>query len=322
MNDRLSWLESRREGIGGSDVAAILGVSPWKSAVDVWMDKTGQTPHTEPNEAMHWGTVLEDVVARHYAEINGATVQRINQIIRHPARPWQLANLDRAVVHAGSRARMDGESLKGADGILECKTTSAYKADEWAGDELPMHYTAQVMWYMDITGVPWADVAVLIGGNKYQQRRVEYDSDLAMFIRERCEEFWFKNVHEFVAPEPVSVADVLLLHPEDAGTSIEADHDLLANIQAAQDLRDTIKAEDAALDALTNAIKLRMKDASTVTVGGKPIITWKAAKSSDKTDWKAAFLEAGQWLDTETAALIRDNNTTTTPGSRRFIWKD
>lgn len=326
MNAREEWLNARRSGIGGSDVAAILGLSPWRTPVDVYLDKTGQAEHTPENEAMHWGTVLEDVVARHYAEANGRKVQRINKIIRHPERDWMLANIDRAIVAPGSRARFDAGVLRGADGLLEVKTTSAYKAEDWRGDDLPLYYTAQVIWYMAITGMPWSDVAVLIGGNHYQQRRVEFDSAVATEIIERCEAFWRGNVLAGIAPEPVSAADVVKLYPQDCGESIEADADLLPLIIQARDLRQSIKADETALETLTDAIKTRMCDASALTVQGQPVITWKAAKASLKTDWKAAFIDLQTSLGLSShegpAFAAIEDNTQQQPGSRRFIWKD
>jgi putative phage-type endonuclease len=317
MNAREDWLNARRCGIGGSDVAAILGLSPWKSAVDVYLDKTGQTPHSEENEAMYWGTRLEDVVADEYRIRTSRNVQRIKTMIAHHDRTWQMANLDRVIVTPGSRARWDGSRVKGADGILECKTTSAFNANDWAGEgELPVYYTTQVMHYMDVTSLPFADVAVLIGGNHYERRTVEYDAEVAREIRERCAEFWFKHVIENIPPEPKNGAETALLYPQDTGSSIEADAELLNLIIQAGDLRTAIKADETALDTLVDAIKVAIKDASTVTVQGKTLLTWKAAKPSQKTDWKAIVAD----LNLPPEAI--EPYTTTTPGSRRLLWKD
>ena len=107
--DRTAWLAARRTGIGGSDISAILGLSPWRSPVHVWLDKTGQAPDEPPAnaEAMYWGKTLEDVVAREYAQRTGRRVQRVNAILRHPQHEWMLGNIDRAIVAEGSRARLD-----------------------------------------------------------------------------------------------------------------------------------------------------------------------------------------------------------------------
>ena len=109
MNAREDWLQARKAGIGGSDIAALLGLSKYKTPLQLWMDKTGRADENfdaDSLERMHWGTVLEDVVARHYADQRGVKVQRINQILHHPAVAIAMANIDRAVVEPGSRARL------------------------------------------------------------------------------------------------------------------------------------------------------------------------------------------------------------------------
>ena len=90
----------RMSGLGGSDIAAILGVSPYKTAVDVWLEKTGRAVNDNiGNEnAVYWGNVLEDVVAKEYSKRNGVKIQRVNRTIRHSDKPFMLANIDRACV--------------------------------------------------------------------------------------------------------------------------------------------------------------------------------------------------------------------------------
>ena len=106
---RLEWLQARRAGIGGSDIGAILGLSRYRSPVDVWLDKTGQAEaDTGMSEAAYWGVELEATVAAEYAKRTGNKVQRVNQMLRHPEHDWMLANIDRAVVADGSRGRVVG----------------------------------------------------------------------------------------------------------------------------------------------------------------------------------------------------------------------
>jgi predicted phage-related endonuclease len=239
-----------------------------------------------------------------------------------------MANLDRVIVSPGSRARWDGKTMRGADGVLECKTTSAFNADAWAGEgELPVYYTTQVMHYMDVTSLPFADVAVLIGGNHYERRTVEYDAEVAREIRERCEAFWFRHVCECSPPDPFTSDDTIKLYPRDTGTVIEADADLLGLIVQARDLKAAIKADENALDILVDAIKARIKDAGTVAVNGKPVLTWKASKDSKRIHWEDvaiglnnALADAG--LGHDLMRYAAEHYTTTTLGSRRLLWKD
>lgn len=303
MNAREEWLQARKSGIGGSDIAAILGVSPYKSAVDVFLDKSGQTPDSEMNEAMFWGTVLEDVVAKHYQEITSAKVQRIGDLIRHPQHTWMIGNIDRAIVTPGSRARFDGGKLLGADGILECKTASAYKAGEWGtpddDDAVPTHYAAQGMWYLGISGLEWCDVAVLIGGQKYLVKRIERDDETIRGMVERAEEFWFKHIVEGIPPEPKDGDDAIKLFPRDSGRSIEANPKTLELLSRAVELKQQIAALELELDGdrkrgingVMGELKAYMGDAAAISIGNTTLATWKAqtAQRLDTNALKAAM---------------------------------
>jgi len=327
MLSREEFLARRKTGLGGSDVAAVLGLSPWRTAVDVWLDKTGRTQDGEMNEAMFWGTVLEDVVARHYAKTEIRKVQRIGEMMRHPRNAWMLANIDRAIVAPGSRARFDAGKLLGADGILECKTASAYKAGEWGregdDDAIPTHYAAQAMWYLAIAGLEWCDVAVLIGGQRYLVKRVERDDETIKGMIERAEEFWFKHVVGDVEPEPTCADDALKLYPRDSGIAIEANEKTVTLLARARELKDQIAALELELEGdrkkgvhgVLDQIKAWMSDASAITLGNETIATWKASRNSTITDWKAVADALNAPAD------LVERFTTTKPGTRRFILK-
>lgn len=324
--DRAAWLAERRSGIGGSDIAAILGLSPWKTAVDVWLDKTGQkTDDTIGDaEAVRWGALLEDVVAREYADRTEHNIQRVNRILRHPAHEWAIGNIDRAVLIDGSRVRVadDGGTLLGAQGLLEVKTASAYKAGEWgrAGDDdaVPLHYQAQCMWYLAITGQPWCDVAALIGGQRMVVRRIHRDDETIAAMLERAESFWRQHVLAGRAPEPAKAQDVERLFPADNGQALEADDELLAAYSAARAAKADMAYAEARYEDAVERIKLALADRSALTCNGKTLATWKASKPARKTDWKA--LVHHHW-PVPPADLV-EQFTTETPGARRFILKE
>lgn len=156
---RQEWLQSRRLGIGGSDVAAILGLSKYSSPYQLWLDKTGRSElEDSTSEPAYWGNMLEDIVAKEYAKRNGVKVQRVNATIAHPEHDWMRANIDRAIINpeiSGNVRIKDGKLT--TDRILECKTANQYLAKLW-GDEqseqVPDYYLTQVQWYMGITGAP------------------------------------------------------------------------------------------------------------------------------------------------------------------------
>lgn len=321
---REQWLANRRRGIGGSDIAAILGLSPWKTAVDVWLDKTGRSTEDAIGnaEAVRWGTLLEDVVAREYAERTDRTVQRIKRILRHPEHEWAIGNIDRAIVSPGSRVRVaeDGGTLLGADGILEVKTASMFKASEWGrdGDEdaVPLHYQAQVMWYLGIAGQHWADVTALIGGQRMVIRRIHRDDETIAAMLERAHDFWRLHVLTRQPPAPTTARDVERLFPADNGEAIEATDDLLAAYNAAREAKARIAQAEADYEAAAERIKLALGERSVLTLNGQPLATWKAAKPTRRTDWKAV----AEVLQAPSEVIAA--HTTETPGSRRFLLKE
>ena len=176
------WLEYRRSGIGGSDSSVIMGVNPWKSLFDLWMEKTGEFVQDISSERMYWGNVLEDVVAKEFMIRRGKKVRRKNAILQHPEYEWMLGNLDRVVI--------------GEKALLECKTTSAF--NNW--DEVPDYYYAQVQHYMAVTGYEKAYLAVLIGGQEYKDFVIPRNQPYIDGLIEAEKEFW-QMVQDKTPPE-------------------------------------------------------------------------------------------------------------------------
>lgn len=171
------WLAERRNSVGSSESPAILGVSTFATPIDVWQRKLGLAPDQDENDAMRWGKKLEPLILEEYTARTGRTVAAVQQFVRHPGYPWMTATLDGLTT--------DGR-------IVEVKTTSSW-AREW-GDEdtdaIPEAYLVQVHHQMACTGIAEADVAVLIGGQKFRTYRVERNAGLIEVIEARCAEFW------------------------------------------------------------------------------------------------------------------------------------
>src|ERR1700722_18401446 len=154
---RNDWLAVRRTGIGGSDAAAAVGLNPYKSALELWLEKTGRDaglakpdPH-DTTEPLYWGTLLERIVAAAYTQQPGNRVRKVNAVLQHPSIPFMLANLDREIV-----------GVPGVQ-ILECKTTGEFGARLWRED-VPEYVVLQVQHQLAVTGKRAADVAVLMCG--------------------------------------------------------------------------------------------------------------------------------------------------------------
>lgn len=163
--DRKQWLEERKSGIGGSDAAAIIGLSDWESPYSVWADKMGYLPAKEDSEAMRQGRDLEAYVAGRFTELTGKKVRRNNKMQRHPVHTFMLANIDRDIV--GERSG------------LECKTTSVMNTRKFKGGEFPVHYYCQCVHYMTVLNYTRWYLAVLVLNAQfmvYQMTRIENDT--------------------------------------------------------------------------------------------------------------------------------------------------
>lgn len=193
------WLLSRQEGIGGSDIGAIIGVNKWSSPLRVYLSKKEPPREIEDEnsiERMFWGNALEDVVARTFAERMNEEgkdfkVTKSNATWGLEEIDWARASLDR-LIYSKERGR----------GILEVKTTSAYGKDEWENSKVPDSYMAQLQWYMGILNIKWGYFAVLIGGQKLLIKEVEFDQEIFDNLLEAGKDFWENNILKNNMPAP------------------------------------------------------------------------------------------------------------------------
>jgi len=262
------WLKERTHGIGGSDAAAILGLSKWKTSFELWLEKTGQIiPEETQSEAAYWGTMLEDMVAKEFELRTGKKVRRRNAMFRHPDEPFIIANIDRMVV--------------GEKAILECKTTSAFNEKEWQDDEIPEPYIVQVQHYLGVLGPEYekAYIAVLIGGQKFVWKEVTRDDELIDMIFQAERHFWHEYVEKNVPPtlDGSSAAEEYLkkrYSKAEDGKSIDLKNEYKDKIEELLSLKETINELQIQAKALENEIKNELKDAE-YGFAGNYQITWK-----------------------------------------------
>lgn len=220
--DRADWLTARRNGIGASDVPAILGVSDYTTAVHVFHDKRGDLVD-DAGEAALWGTLLEEPVAREWARRQRSVIQRVGLVARSDE-PWALTTLDRQVLECP----MDRDVRTRC--ALEVKCRSAFKAYRWHAD-VPDDVLAQAVWQMYVTGYDHIHVAVLLGGNELKLTTVFREDGLEAHVVGGVRRF--RDDHLLPGVEPawdLSKAQRLidmdsLLHPERSGELSLADVD-------------------------------------------------------------------------------------------------
>lgn len=238
---RAQWLEARKKGVGGSDVGAIMGLSPYRTALDVWLEKTGRAepPDLADNAAVEWGNRLEDCVAAKFAEEHAGefTVRRVNALLQDTDHRHRLASLDRAGTDRNTGRRF----------VLEVKTAGERAADQWA-DGVPLWYQAQVTHYLNVTGWGFAYVAVLIGGRDYREYRLEPDAQDRAAVAAAVDSFWADYVQADVMPQAVGADSPLLtaLHPEPDGEFNEGrDADVMPYLLAVECLERAKAEKDA-----------------------------------------------------------------------------
>ena len=249
---REEWLRYRQQGLGGSDAAVIMGVNPWSSLMDLWLEKTGQFSEDIDNEAMYWGRKLEEVVAQEFAVRTGKKVQRRNAILQHDEYPFMLANVDRLVV---------GESAG-----LECKTTNAFYTDDGT---CPDHYYAQVQHYMAVTGRDLWYVAVLAGGQRFYSYTVPRNDDYIAEMIQAEDEFWnlvlSETPPEFDGSE-ASGKVLSKLYPRAGDDEIELPPTAYGLIQQYEQAAADEKAAALLKDEAGNKLKALLGDACRGTV--------------------------------------------------------
>lgn len=306
---REDWLAVRKQGVGSSDAAAAVGLNPYKSQLELWLEKTGRDtsplkidPNDEESPA-YWGNILEPIVATHYTKRSGHRVRRINSVLQHPdpKLPWMLANIDREVIGA--------EDVQ----ILECKTAGIDGARLWK-EGVPEYVQLQVMHQLAVTGKQAADVAVLLGGQHLEIHRIERDESMIARLIDLERLFWDYVVSD--TPPPADGTDsaeaaLRCLYPEDNGQTLDfSQHpELATTYRELKSVRQSIAQQETREAQLKQVLQQAMGAATRVEFT-EGYISWK--KSKDST-----MLDVEQMLKDKPYLQARYPKIKT--GSRRFL---
>lgn len=185
---REEWLDYRREGIGGSEAAIIVGLNRFGSPLQLWADKMGLRKELEETEVMRQGSDLEEYVARRWMEATGKKVRRRNYIFRNTDYPHSIADIDREVV--------------GENAGLECKTTSLYNKSDFENGEIPPTYYVQCQHYMAVMGYDRMYLAVLVLSKAFYHFCIERDNGEIAALMEKEAAWWEEYVTGDSVPEP------------------------------------------------------------------------------------------------------------------------
>ncbi|MBG9981723.1 YqaJ viral recombinase family protein [Aerococcaceae bacterium DSM 111020] len=183
------WHALRSKGLGGSDIGTLMGLNSYKSKYELWLEKTKrvQSPDISDRIAIQVGNELEDLVARIFSQETGLRVQKDNKTHYHKDHDFLLANIDRKII--------------GEKALLECKTASAFLADQWKEDEVPASYLLQVQHYLNVLDYDYAYIAVIIGNHDFVYKKIDRDQELIDLYQAEAVRFWNENILKDVEPE-------------------------------------------------------------------------------------------------------------------------
>ena len=292
------WLKAREEGIGASEVAAILGISPWETPFSLYLKKTHQAPPTEENDAMRRGHYLEDAVVQWWMHETGEQVIKASAadiIYVHPEFPYMRVTPDRIV--------------KGRKKILEVKSTAIQM-----GETIPDYYLAQVTYQMYVTGIHQAELIYIQGGLTFGRFIVDYDEEFAEFIAAKVTEFWNENVLGGKEPDAICVEDLAVKVPKSTPEkSVTADESALDQIAVLREKKAMYEALGDEITDLQNSLKMFMEDSEALLdADGTVLLTWKSGKDKTSFDSKR-FAEENPDL--------YEKYCKTVPGARSFLLK-
>jgi len=298
--EHAKWLEERRKGIGGSDIAAIMGLSPWKTAFRVYQEKRGEIQDWSGNESTDWGQRLEPMIRQWYSDRTGRPVRVPEKILVSEKHPFLFASLD---------------GFTDDKRIVEIKTARSGKGwGEPGTDEIPPYYTLQVQHYMIVTGFEVSDIPVSISGAPPELYEVPADRELQEMIVEAAVAFW-KQVEAGIPPEPTCYADAIARFGKSKAEGvIIASEDIVNDIvrlKGIKAMQEDLKTQE---EELKGRVIMALGENGNVLSDpeGNVLVTWKMSKGRTYFDTKA-FQEEHPKLYEQ---YLRNGE-----GSRRFLIK-
>lgn len=317
MLNNQDFTHNRSTFLGGSDIGAILGVTKYRSAMDVWLEKTGKRVDTRDNFALRFGSFAESFIADEYALLTGEHVVEHPEGLVHPTYSFCVGHIDRFVLENKELPLINSDGGLNAKKLLECKTANHYSQSDWGEpgtDAIPLPYLCQCLWYLGITNLPEIDVAVLLGGSDLRVYTITRDLELETAIFEKAAFFWTEHVQKDIPPKPQSISDCQALFQKSKnGKSIEASPEAIALIQQLKALESQAQTDKEEMESIKQQLMETMADAEVLTHLGKPVITWKAPKSSNRIDTKRLSLEHPELIKAYQSPI---------QSSRRFVVKD
>ena len=323
-----AWQAGRRLGMGGSDSASVLNGNPWQSAVWTYLDKRDLAPPIPVTPNMVTGTYLEDGIRNWFRDNNPEL-----EVVEDKFSRW---------LNAAEHIRANTDGLINPNtkepGIFEAKNTNSRYHATWIYD-MPIMYYIQVQHYTmaveDEYRCEYGWIVFCLDGAEFKQIRIERDDEFLGNLRQELDNFWFNHVIPGIPPEPKSVSDILLLHPDvkrDVVKTVDNDDDLNTWAEALQ-AKEEKKEAATIFDNMKDSLRTLMADASILVNQKNEILaTWKTAKDKRLVDTDALkekhpkiygkyeSIFDGKRFVAENPMLIEEF-TKAVPGNRTFLLK-
>jgi putative phage-type endonuclease len=278
----------RASGIGSSDIAALCGEDPMKSALDVWLDKIGRGVPFAQNDQADLGHLLEPVIADRFARRHAVEIESLTTMA-HPEVPFALATPDRWI--------------RGSRELIETKNVGYRMMRRWralSGEYVvPPYVQLQGQWQCFVTGSRAFWVVALLGGRDFVEERFDADEEIADGLVSIAREFWSVNVEQGVEPEPDAseAAKRVLerLYPRATVALVEPTSDIRLWAEAYADARASEKAAAAKKALAANHLRQLLGDSIGTDEADWGHVEWKEKKG--RTNWKAVAAELGATKD-------------------------
>ncbi|MCM1513356.1 MAG: YqaJ viral recombinase family protein [Oxalobacter formigenes] len=267
------FLAARQTGIGGSDIATLMGVNPFSTRLELYLEKRGEIAPKSDTSRTKAGRVMESVIAAMVSERTGQKLRRVNRTLRHPKHDFLIAHIDRDVV--------------GQKKGLEIKNVSPRLGSLWGRDgepdQIAEYYLPQPHHYMLVMDYPAFDVAAYFGGDDLRLYPMERDREMDDMIISLAHDFWHNHVLKGIPPEPdfahPTTRDMLRrAHPSTNGKEIIADEMIRHWAAVARDAAEKAASYQKVADAATNHLLHFMGEADTLRLDDAHVFERKKVK--------------------------------------------
>lgn len=265
--------KARANGIGASECATVLGISPYCTPYELWLVKTGRMPKEDilTESRVRLRNAHEETIACEYAIQKNVKLKRVNNTIYHKKLPFMLCHLDRVVI--GHRK------------IVECKSSMSWMKSVWGEigtDNVPIDYLAQVQHQYACSDYSEADMAVLIDTDDFRIYPIERDNDVIKTIEEKVEHFWRYHVLEDNSPEPTTRGDIKLMFPSNNGKFIEVTDEAISLINKINHRKSIIKTNETEQDELEVNLLNIIGDNDGIKDDKEALVTYLADKNGKR----------------------------------------